>query len=145
MILFEEGIMSQRKILRMISRILFISLLFLPLFAQWEDVCNIKDVQLPFNLKYEDKIIKKGKYVFELLKHTGQTAYYLRIKKGSDRLCLVSGEYLQYRGETEIPDKPTLRMRKNPADKMLYIIIETGTVTWQYPKVKVRFKIEYEE
>jgi hypothetical protein len=117
----------------------------LPAFSQWEDVCSFKDVQIPFDLKYEDKIIKKGKYEIEILKHTGQTAYYLRIKKKGNRLCLVPGEYLKYMDETEIPDKPKLRMRRNTAEKLLYIIFESGTITWKYPTIKIRFKIEYEE
>lgn len=137
--------MCNISIYKVILCALFISVLFLPALAQWEDVTSFKDVQVPFDLKYEDTIIKKGKYEVEVLKHTGQIAYYLRIKKGSKGLCLVNGEYLQYRDETEIPEKPTLRMRRNPEEKMLYIIIETGTITWQYPKVKVRFKMEYEE
>jgi hypothetical protein len=117
----------------------------LPVFSQWEDVCSFKDVQIPFDLKYEDKIIKKGKFEVEILKHTAQTAYYLRLKKGSKKLCLISGEYLRYIDETDIPNKPKLRMRRNTAEKLLYIIFESGTITWKYPKIKIRFKIEYEE
>jgi hypothetical protein len=117
----------------------------LPAFSQWEDVTSFKDVQIPFNLKYDDKIIKKGKYEVEILKHTAQTAYYLRIKKKGKRLCLVPGEYLKYIDETEIPNKPKLRMRRNTAEKLLYVIFESGTITWKYPKVKIRFKIEYED
>ncbi len=32
----------------------FISFLSLPVFSQWEDVCSFKDVQIPFDLKYEE-------------------------------------------------------------------------------------------
>jgi hypothetical protein len=117
----------------------------LPAFSQWEDVSSFKSVQIPFNLKYKDKIIKKGKYGVEILKHTGQTVYYFRIKKGSKKLCLIPGEYLRYLDETEIPNKPKLRMRRNTAEKLLYIIFESGTITWKYPKIKIRFKIEYED
>jgi hypothetical protein len=138
-------IMNYLFISKVIVCVFFVSLLSLPALSQWEDVTSFKDVQIPFNLKYEDKTIKKGKYEVEILKHTAQVAYYLRIKKGSKKLCLVPGEYLQYRDETEIPNKPKLRMRRNTAEKLLYIIFESGTITWKYPKVKIRFKIEYED
>jgi len=130
---------------KVIVCVFFVSLLSLPVFSQWEDVTSFKDVQIPFDLKYEDKIIKKGKYEIEILKHTSQTAYYLRIKNKGNRLCLVPGEYLKYIDETDIPDKPKIRMRRNTAEKLLYIIFESGTITWKYPNIKIRFKIEYED
>jgi hypothetical protein len=130
---------------KVIVCVFFISLLSLPAFAQWEDVSSFKEVQIPFDLKYDEKIIKKGKYEVEILKHTGQTVYYLRIKKKGKKLCLIPGEYLKYIDEKDIPNKPKLRMRRNTAEKLLYIIFESGTITWKYPKVKIRFKIEYED
>ena len=137
--------MYKRLFCKVIVCVFLVSLLSMPAIAQWEDVTNFKDVQIPFNLKHNDKIIKKGKYQVEILKHTAQTVYYLRIKKGSKKLCLVPGEYLQYRDESEVPEKPKLRMRRNTAEKLLYIIFESGTITWKYPKIKIRFKIEYED
>jgi len=114
-------------------------------FSQWEDVSSFKNVQFPFNLKYDNKIIKKGTYKVEILKDTKQTAYYLRIRKGSKKLCLVRGEYLQYRADAEVPASPRLRMRRNTAEKLLYMIFESGTITYKYPNIKIRFKIEYED
>ena len=135
--------MFKREACKVILCSFFIFFLSLPVFSQWEDVCSFKDVQIPFDLEYEDKIIKKGKFEVEILKHTAQTAYYLRLKKGSKKLCLIPGEYLRYIDETDIPNKPKLRMRRNTAEKLLYIIFESGTITWKYPKIKVRFKMEY--
>ena len=137
--------MYKRLFCKVIVCVFLVSLLSMPAIAQWEDVTNFKDVQIPSNLKHNDKIIKKGKYQVEILKHTAQTVYYLRIKKGSKKLCLVPGEYLQYRDESEVPEKPKLRMRRNTAERLLYIIFESGTITWKYPKIKIRFKIEYED
>lgn len=138
-------IMSRRRAWKIIVSVFFVSLLYLPAPAQWENVTSFKKVQFPFNLKYEDKIIKKGTYEIEILKDTKQTVYYLRIRKGSKKLCFVPGEYLQYTVDAEIPASPKLRMRKNTAEKMLYIIFESGTITFQYPNIKIRFKIEYED
>jgi hypothetical protein len=137
--------MTYRLACKVILFVFFISLLSLPAFSQWEDVTSFKNVQFPFNLKYEDKIIKKGTYKIEILKDTKQTVYYLRIRKGSKKLCFIPGEYLQYGADAEVPASPKLRMRRNTAEKMLYIIFESGTITYQYPNVKVRFKIEYED
>lgn len=137
--------MNFRQICKVIVSVFFVSLLSLPALAQWEDVTSFKNVQIPFNLKYEERTIKKGTYEIDILKHTAQVAYYLRIKKGSKKLCLLPGEYLNYLDETEIPEKPKLRMRRNTAEKLLYIIFESGTITWKYPNIKIRFKIEYED
>jgi hypothetical protein len=138
-------IMNDRFISKVIVCVFFVSLLSMPALSQWEDVTNFKKVQFPFDLKYKDKIIKKGTYKVEILKDTKQTVYYLRIRKGSEKLFFIPGEYLQYRADAEIPAKPRLRMRRNTAEKMLYIIFESGTITFQYPNIKIRFKIEYED
>ncbi|NOR13115.1 MAG: hypothetical protein GQ545_07660 [Candidatus Aminicenantes bacterium] len=137
--------MFYRLACKVIVCVFFVSLLSMPAFSQWEDVCSFKNVQIPFNLKYKDKIIKKGKCEIEILKHTAQTVYYLRIKKKGKKLCLLPGEYLKYMDEKDITGKPKLRMRRNTAEKLLYIIFESGTITWKYPKIKIRFKIEYED
>jgi hypothetical protein len=137
--------MFSRLARRLIMCVFFVSLLYLPAVAQWEDVTSFKKVQFPFDLKYEDKIIKKGTYKIEILKDAKQTVYYLRIRKGSNKLCFIPGEYLQYKADAEVPAKPKLRMRRNTAEKMLYIIFESGTITFQYPNIKIRFKIEYED
>ena len=118
-----EKIMLYRLSCKVIVCVFFISLLSLPAFAQWEDVSSFKEVQIPFDLKYDEKIIKKGKYEVEILKHTGQTVYYLRIKKKGKKLCLIPGEYLKYIDEKDIPNKPKLRMRRNTAEKLLYISV----------------------
>ncbi len=122
-------------------------ILLFPAFAQMETVCRFRGVTIPYDLKHEDSVIEKGKYDFELLRHSAQTAFYLRIKRKRDQILLVIGEQLRYASsdEKEIPAKPRMKMRKNSAEKMLYIIIESGTITIKYPAIKVRFKLEYEE
>jgi len=137
--------MFYQQACKVIVRVFLASLVCLPAFSQWEDVCHFKSVQIPFNLKCEDTIVQKGKYDLIIIKHTGQGLYYLRIKKKRERLCLISGETIPYVDFEEIPEKPKLRMRRNTAEKMLHIIFESGTITWKYSNVKVRFKIEYVE
>jgi len=137
--------MFYQQACKVIVRVFLVSLVLLPAFSQWEDVCSFKAVQIPFNLKCKDTMIPKGKDDLIVIKHTGQGLYYLRIKKKRERLCLISGETIPYVDFEEVPEKPKLRMRRNTAEKMLHIIFESGTITWKYPNVKVRFKIEYVE
>jgi len=63
-------IIDYRFISRVFVCVFFVSLLSLPSLSQWEDVTSLKNVQFPFNLQYEDKTIKKGKYRVEILKRT---------------------------------------------------------------------------
>lgn len=137
--------MLHRHACQALGHVLLIALLSLPAFSQWEDVTSFKNVQIPFDLKIEDKIIEQGKVDIKVLKQTAQGLYYLRIQKKKEKFSLVSGETIPYVDFEEIPEKPNLRMRKNTAEKMLTILFESGTITWKYPNVKVRFKIEYIE
>ena len=114
-------------------------------------VYKFKGVAIPFNLKYEDTIFKKGKYDFEILIHHKQQVFYLRILKKGKGLCLMSGERLKYKSygfekmkDPKIPDQPTLRIKKHPTGKIVNIIFESGKKTAIYPFEKIRFKLEYE-
>jgi len=140
----------KRKILLILLLSIFVALLVSPSIAQWERVYYFKDVNVPFNLKTEDKILEKGKYDFEILKDFGQALYYLRIRKKGKRICNILGEYLYYdqRGainDPEVPDKPKFGMRRNPVTKDVYILFESGRKYTKYPFVKIRFKMQYEE
>ncbi len=135
--------MFYRQAFKIVVCFFLLSLLSSPAFSQWEDVCRFKAVQIPFDLKCKDTMLPKGKYDLIVIKHTGQGLYYLRIKKRREKLCLISGETIPYIDFEEIPEKPKLRMRRNPVENMLHIIFESGTITWKYSNVKARFKIEY--
>jgi len=139
--------MFTKSAFRCFLGVILIAFLFSPVFAQIADVCKFKGINIPFDLKHNDSIIQKGKYDLELLKHTAQTAFYLRFKKRGKQQTLVLGEQLSYSSseEKEIPKKPQLKMKKNSQEKTLQIIVESGTATWKYPAVKVRFILKYEE
>jgi hypothetical protein len=142
----------RKVIILSVSSIIFISL-FLPLNASWESIYKFKSVQIPFNLKYKDLSIIKGKYDLEFLKLTTQIAYFLRIIKKKKFLCTVPGEFVPYKTakdgslqfkDPNIPKKPTLRMQQDPEKKLLIIIFESGKKTIKYPYIKLKFKIEYQ-
>jgi hypothetical protein len=149
----KGGELIMKRIFIILLRIVLIASLFSPAYAQMERIYKFKKVQIPFNLKHEDSILKRGKYDLEFLKLESQRAYYLRIIKKGKFLFTILGEQLSYKTDKDgmaqlldpnIPESPTLRMRKDPKDKILYIIFESGKKTSICPLIKVRFKLEYE-
>jgi len=136
----------RKKILLILVMSIFISLLVSPGMAQWERVYYFKNVDVPFDLKTEDGILKKGKYDFEILKDFHQALYYLSIRQKGKRICQILGEYLYYKpSDTEIPNKPKFGMRRNTETKDVIIIFESGETYTKYPFVKIRFMAKYEE
>lgn len=121
---------------------------------QLKELCRFKGVELPFELKYQDTVLKKGKYDLETakLENPSLSKYYLRIKKGGKVLCQVEGEPWIYESkgtymmrDPDIPDKATMKMRRNSADKLIIFIVETGKKNRMSPFLRLRFKIEYVE
>jgi hypothetical protein len=129
-------------------------LVFFPVYAQMQSLAEFEDVNIPFDLKYKDLIIKGGKYNLEFFKHGVNQVFYLKIKKGNKTICLIpEGERVKYKGQGNInllmdnPDIPSdsrLSIKRNPALKIAYIIFETGKRANVYPFYKLRFKVEYE-
>ncbi len=122
-----------------------------PAAAQFIDIAKFKGVEIPFTMKYEDKVLEKGKYDLETLKDRNNPVYYLRFKKSGKVICMVEGEQLtvEARGmsrmsDENIPDNPRLKMKKNTAEKVLIITVETGRRS-QFPFQLLQFKLEYEE
>lgn len=120
--------------------------------SQLKLLCKFRGVALPYRLKYQDEVLEKGRYDLEAVKKTTSTDYYLRIKKGGKILFLIRGEQWDYqtRGtylmrDPSIPDKPTMKMKKNLEEKVFYITIETGRKNRIVPFARLRFKFEYEE
>ena len=131
--------------------IFIILFLFCPALAQIRKVQKFKKVEIPFNLKHKDLIIKKGKYDFEIIAHRTLGIWNLRIQKKGKNICIVSGEVLRdkapgARGDemSDVPDDPTLKFRRIPAKKIVHIIFEMGKTSYLYPCYKVRFQMEYE-
>jgi hypothetical protein len=121
-------------------------ILLCPAIAQMKPVCEFKEVKIPFNLKNEDSIFEKGKYDFELLRMGN--VFYLRIKKKGNPVLLKSGgEKLMYENmfDPDIPQRSKFQIKRNPALKIAYLIFESGSHHPDYPTIKVRFRLEYEE
>jgi hypothetical protein len=129
-------------------------LVLFPAYAQLQSLFEFEDVNIPFDLKHEDLIIKAGKYDLEFFKHGENQVFYLKIKKGKKTICLVSGgERVRYKNQSsldlllkdpDIPDDCRLIIKRNPALKIAYIILETGKRAMAYSYYKIRFKIGYE-
>ena len=117
-----------------------------PAMAQMEPICEFEGVNVPFTLKDEESTFEKGKYDFELLKMNN--IFYLRIKKEGKPVCLKPhGQKVQYTNiaDPEIPQRSKFQIKRNPALKIAYIIFESGSHHPEYPFVKVRFRMKYEE
>jgi len=149
----KEGDLFFKQVFRSFMSIFLILLLSSPvLTSQLKLLCKFKGVALPYRLKYQDEVLEKGRYDLEAVKKTTSTDYYLRIKKGRKILFLIRGEQWDYqtRGtylmrDPSIPDKPTMKMKKNLEEKVFYITIETGRKNRIVPFARLRFKFEYEE
>ena len=136
-------------------RVILIMLVLFPVYTQMQSLFEFKDVNIPFNLKHEDMIIKSGKYDLEFFKHGAGQVFYLKIKKGNKTICLIpEGERVKYKNQSslelllidpDIPDDCRLNIKRNPALKIAYIIFETGKRAMAYPYYKIRFKIGYEQ
>jgi len=119
--------------------------------AQMKKVHKFKRVEVPFSMKHEDSIFEKGQYDFEIIAHRTLRTFHLRIIKKGKILCIVPGEILRdkppgARGEEmkEVPEDPTLKIKKIPAEKIVNFIFEAGKLTHLYPCFKVRFQMEYD-
>ncbi len=143
--------MLGEKVGRALIGILMIFLIAGPAAAQFIDIAKFKSVQIPYTMKFEDKVLEKGKYDLETLKDRNNPVYHLRFKKSGKVICTVEGEQLtvESRGmsrmsDEDIPDNPRLKMKKNAAEKILIITVETGRRS-QFPFQLLQFKLEYEE
>ncbi len=136
--------------------VLLIMFIICPLIAQLKSIAKFKGVEIPFSLKYKDSIFEKGKYDFEILVRemiSVEDFFILRIKKKRKILCHLEGKRLKYRtdflpdllGDPNIPDNSRLEIEKNPKEKILNIIFESGKKATFYPLEKIKFEIEYEE
>jgi len=146
--------MLSKKISVNILGILLILLLFTAAKAQMQTLGEFEGVKISVNLKHEDTVVEKGKYDLEFVKH-GQNSYYLKFKQKNKTVCLITGgERVLYENQgneallnddPDIPVNARFKMKKNPALKLAYLILETGKHTMICRFYKIRFKIKYEE
>jgi len=143
--------MLRKKAGRHLFGVLMIFILAGPAAAQLIDIGKFKGVTIPYTLKFEGKVMKKGPYDLEALKNPDTPSCYLRFKKGGKVVCLIEGERLEYKAQgmsrmadSDIPQKPRLKMKRNAEEKVLIFMVETGRES-QFPFLLLRFKLGYEE
>ncbi len=146
--------MGSRKALARCSSIVSLTLLSAVLvLAQMIPLNRFKGVNIPVNLKIQDKILEKGVYDLEFRRTSSPVLYYVGIMKSGKTLGLVQGEEWPYGTgivsdiyeNRDIPPKPTLKMAKNADEKLFMIIFESGRSASKYPMVRAKFKLPYEE
>ena len=143
--------MFSRKACEKFFTVILVLLLACPIFAQYVDLGKFKGVEIPLRLKFHDTVLEKGTYDLEALKNRTSPMCYLRIKKGKKILCFIEGERLDYElagaqkmSDSSIPDKPTLKMKKDSKEKIFYFFVETGKSA-SFPFLKLKFKMDYED
>jgi len=138
--------MIPKMFFKMSGGVFLVLFLYSPAHSQLIDLCTFKGVQIPYNLSYQDTIIEKGTYDLEALKNPTTPSCYLRFKKGKQVVCLIEGERLNFDPtDPSIPDKPTLKFKRNAEEKKLLITVETGKAHRRFPNIKLRFTLECEE
>jgi hypothetical protein len=143
--------MSGGKAGRNLIRVLMILVLVASAAAQFIDLGKFKGVAIPYTLKYKDIVMEKGRYDLETVKNRNSPTYFLKFKKGGKVICLVEGEQLTVEAragsrltDKSIPDSPRLKMKKDTAEKILIITVETGRRS-QFPFQLLQFNLEYED
>jgi hypothetical protein len=118
-----------------------------PIFAQLNPIYRFKDISIPVSLKINDSILEKGTYSLEFCRASSGPNYSVRIMKGKEILFTLPGEEHPYNRakDNDIPNKPTLKMNRNQSEKLLILVFESGIWTKTYPRIRVRFTIQYEE
>ena len=137
--------MILRKVLTICSIILSI-ILFCPDFilAQMDPIYRFKNVNIPVGIKIEDQILEKGAYDLDFCRTSSPVAYFVRIMKRGKILDILQGEEFPYE-DRNIPSKPTLKMNRNESENLLILVFESGTSARNFPKLRARFKIQYED
>jgi len=143
--------MSTEKISQNLLAVFLVFLIFSQAGADWRTVQKFKKVDVPFDMKHEDLVMEKGQFDFEILCERSLNIFQLKIYKKGKSLCAITGKVLRdklpgARGEEmeEVPDEPTLQMKRIPVKKAVYIIFETGKQTEMFPGFVIRFELEYE-
>ena len=120
--------------------------------AQMELIYRFKAINIPVSLKIDQSILEKGPYDLEFLRTSSPAVCFLRIMKKGKILHLLEGEELSYgilstnaSRDPNIPTKATLKMTLNNSEKFLTILFESGKQVRNFPFLKIRFTIPYEE
>jgi hypothetical protein len=119
--------------------------------AQLIPLYRFRGVQVPVKLKIKDAVLDEGAYDLEFVRSSSPLLYYVRIMRRGKILDVIQGEEWAYatagdipKGE-EIPRKPTLKMSRNRAESLIVLVFETGMNHRDYPLLRARFELPYEE
>ena len=141
-----------KKILPNLLVVFLVFLFFSQAEADWRKVQIFKKVDVPFDMKYKDLIMEKGQFDFEILSERSLNIFQLKIYKKGKSLCAIDGKVLRdglpgARGEKmeEVPDEPTLQIKRILVKKVVYFIFETGKLAHLFPGFVIQFELEYEE
>jgi hypothetical protein len=127
----------------------------LPASAEFRTVHKFTRVTIPFDMKHDDALLKKGAYDFEICADRSVSLWILRIIRKGKILCALTGEVLRDQapgayGEkmAGVPDEPTLKVKRIPEEKIAHITFENAGIeagAEVFPYYVVRFKISYEQ
>lgn len=115
--------------------------------AQMTPIYRFRNVQTPFSLKLENKVLPKGLYDLEFLRTSSPVLYFMKFMKGGKILGLVQGEEWPYAPAGEVyedksvPKNPTLKMTVNREKQVLNFVFESGKLALDYPMLRARFKV----
>ncbi len=143
--------MFVNKLLRDFLKVFAVLFLFSPCFAQLKLFCTFEGVEIPHKLIYRDIIIEKGRYDLEAVKHPNTPIFYLKIKQGKNVLCMIEAERLDYpagfnrKTDPNIPNQCTLKMSKNPEEKVFSFTVHSGRKNRMFALLLLRFRLQYEE
>ena len=145
---------NKNRVLVIISGLFLVGLFFADLaMAQMNPIYRFKGVNVPVKLKVNNKTLEKGGYDLEFLRTSSPVLYFLRIIKGGKILSNFQGEEWPYAHglvdsiafSPEVPQKPTLRMLLNKSEKLLTLVFESGRNAINYPYIRAKFILSYEE
>lgn len=143
--------MREGKVVRCLPGVIAILILAGQGEAQWIRIGRFKGTEIPYTLKYHDKLLEKGVYDIEAVKHPKTPQCYLRFKRNNEEIAFVEGEWLTLpvrggarRIDPSIPNTPRMKMKKDTEEKVVVIMLETGRRSPR-PYLLIRFKMEYVE
>ncbi len=121
--------------------------------AQMAPIYRFKGVQISVTMRIDNKVFEKGAYDLQFLRTSSPVLYFLRIMKAGKILATLQGAEWPYSNglvdtiafSSEVPQKPTLRMALKKSEKLLSLTFESGKNALEYPFIRAKFNIPYEE
>lgn len=119
--------------------------------AETERISLFRGVDIPFDFKSGDIVVNQGKYDLEihLSKVDTNFLYILKFLRKGKQLYDIPGQRIEYQAQTiqdlikdpNIPNEPTIRIRKLPGGNLIDLIYESGKIG-NMPFEKAFFRVE---